>query len=53
MKPLQITLFLIANLIFITQAGRDVHQVFLGAQACEAARAMHVFNGLTSLACNF
>lgn len=32
MKPLQITLFLIANLIFITQAGRDIHQVFFGTE---------------------
>jgi hypothetical protein len=30
MKPLQITLFVIANVIFITQAGRHVHQMFFG-----------------------
>ncbi|MEO6992733.1 MAG: hypothetical protein ABI273_03800 [Lacunisphaera sp.] len=33
MKSLQITLFLIANVIFITQAGRDVHQLFFGTQS--------------------
>jgi hypothetical protein len=32
MKPLLITLFLIANTIFITQSGRHVHQLFFGAQ---------------------
>ena len=30
MKTLQITLFLIANVIFITQTGRHVHQLFFG-----------------------
>ena len=30
MKPLQITLFVIANVIFITQAGRHIHQMFFG-----------------------
>ena len=33
MKPLQITLFLIANVIFITQAGRDIHQLFFGSES--------------------
>jgi hypothetical protein len=33
MKPLIITLFLIANTIFITQSGRHVHELFFGAQA--------------------
>ena len=33
MKPLQITLFIIANLIFITQGGRDIHQLIWGSQA--------------------
>jgi hypothetical protein len=32
MKPLQITLFIIANIIFITQSGRDVHQLIWGSQ---------------------
>jgi hypothetical protein len=32
MKPLQITLFLIANVIFITQSGRDVHQLIWGSE---------------------
>ena len=32
MKPLQITLFIIANLIFITQGGRDIHQLIWGSQ---------------------
>lgn len=32
MKPLQITLFLIANLIFITQSTRDLHQLVFGGQ---------------------
>jgi hypothetical protein len=27
MRPLQITLFILANIIFITQGGRDVHQL--------------------------
>jgi hypothetical protein len=31
-KPLQITLFLIANVIFIAQTGRHVHQLVFGAQ---------------------
>lgn len=33
MKPLQITLFLIANIIFITQSARDFHQLVFGAEA--------------------
>jgi len=32
MKPLQITLFIIANIIFITQGGRDVHQLVWGSE---------------------
>ena len=32
MKPLLITLFLIANVIFITQSARHVHQLMFGAQ---------------------
>ena len=32
MKPLQITLFIIANVIFITQGGRDVHQLVWGSE---------------------
>lgn len=32
MKPLQITLFLIANVIFISQAGRNIHHLVFGAQ---------------------
>jgi hypothetical protein len=32
MKPLQITLFLIANVIFLTQAGRHVHQFIFGTR---------------------
>jgi hypothetical protein len=32
MKPLQITLFIIANVIFITQSGRDVHQLLWGSE---------------------
>jgi hypothetical protein len=32
MKPLQITLFIIANVIFITQSGRDVHQLVWGSE---------------------
>ena len=32
MKPLQITLFIIANIIFITQGGRDVHQLIWGSE---------------------
>src|SRR5450759_3630668 len=32
MKPLQITLFIIANIIFITQSGRDVHQLIWGSE---------------------
>jgi hypothetical protein len=32
MKPLQISLFLIANVIFISQAGRHIHQLAFGAQ---------------------
>ncbi len=32
MKPLQITLFIIANVIFITQGGRDVHQLIWGSE---------------------
>ena len=32
MKTLQITLFLIANVIFITQSGRHIHQLAFGAQ---------------------
>ncbi len=33
MKPLQITLFIIANVIFITQGGRDVHQLVWGSES--------------------
>ena len=33
MKPLQITLFIIANVIFITQGGRDVHQLIWGSES--------------------
>jgi hypothetical protein len=33
MKPLQITLFIIANIIFITQGGRDVHQLIWGSES--------------------
>ena len=33
MKPLQITLFILANVIFITQAGRHVHQLLFGVRA--------------------
>jgi hypothetical protein len=33
MKSLQITLFLIANVIFITQAGRDIHLLWFGAES--------------------
>ncbi|HLX94648.1 MAG TPA: hypothetical protein VKU37_02785 [Verrucomicrobiae bacterium] len=32
MKPLQITLFIIANVIFITQGGRDVHELIWGTE---------------------
>lgn len=32
MKALQITLFLIANVIFLSQAGRNIHHVILGSQ---------------------
>ena len=32
MKPLQITLFLIANVIFLSQVGRNVHHLVFGAQ---------------------
>lgn len=32
MKPLQITLFLIANVIFLSQAGRNIHHLIFGAQ---------------------
>ena len=32
MKPLRITLFIIANIIFITQSGRDVHQLIWGSE---------------------
>ena len=32
MKTLQITLFLIANVIFITQSGRHLHQLAFGAE---------------------
>jgi hypothetical protein len=32
MKPLLITLFIIANVIFITQSGRDIHQLIWGAE---------------------
>ena len=32
MKPLQITLFIIANVIFITQGGRDIHQLVWGSE---------------------
>jgi hypothetical protein len=32
MKPLLITLFIIANIIFITQSGRDVHQLIWGSE---------------------
>ena len=32
MKPLLITLFIIANVIFITQSGRDVHQLIWGSE---------------------
>lgn len=32
MKTLQITLFLIANVIFITQSGRHLHQLVFGAE---------------------
>ncbi len=32
MKPLQITLFVIANVIFITQGGRDIHQLIWGSE---------------------
>lgn len=32
MKALQITLFIIANVIFIFQAGHDVHQLFWGSE---------------------
>ena len=33
MKPLQIALFIIANVIFLTQSGRDVHQLIWGSEA--------------------
>jgi hypothetical protein len=33
MKPLQIALFVILNVIFITQSGRDIHQLIWGAEA--------------------
>jgi len=33
MKPLQITLFIIANVIFITQGGRDVHELIWGSES--------------------
>jgi hypothetical protein len=33
MKPLQITLFIIANVIFITQGGRDIHQLIWGSES--------------------
>ena len=33
MKPLQITLFIIANIIFITQIGRHVHQLIWGSES--------------------
>jgi hypothetical protein len=32
MKALQITLFILANIVFITQSGRDVHQLIWGSQ---------------------
>jgi hypothetical protein len=32
MKSLQITLFILANVIFITQSGRDVHQLIWGSE---------------------
>ena len=32
MKPLQITLFIITNIIFITQSGRDVHLLIWGSE---------------------
>ena len=32
MRPLQITLFVIASVIFLTQCGHDVHQLIWGAQ---------------------
>jgi hypothetical protein len=32
MKPLKITLFIIANIIFITQCGRDLHQLIWGSE---------------------
>jgi hypothetical protein len=32
MKPLQITLFIMASVIFLTQCGRDVHQLVWGAE---------------------
>jgi hypothetical protein len=33
MKPLQITLFIIANVIFITQGGRDIHELIWGSES--------------------
>ena len=32
MKPLQIALFIIANVIFITQSGRDIHRLIWGSE---------------------
>ena len=32
MRSLQITLFILANVIFITQSGRDVHQLIWGSE---------------------
>jgi hypothetical protein len=32
MKALQITLFIIANVIFITQGGRDIHELIWGSE---------------------
>src|SRR5438034_375347 len=32
MRPLQITLFILANIIFITQSGRDFHQLIWGSE---------------------
>src|SRR5476649_2794702 len=33
MKALQITIFIIANVIFVTQGGRDIHQLVWGTEA--------------------
>jgi hypothetical protein len=38
MKPLQITLFLIANVIFISQAGRNIHHLVFAAQPSVLAK---------------